>query len=289
MPAARPGPSPSLCERSIGAIWLTSHDSRKPAEEQHFGGPSLGEDLHASVRCWAPLEGRIGIAHQAIQVREVGCRHGENLSVLVDSPPKKFRLPGGRCDVEPPRIAVAADEQIEYGGLRRHRGERSIRAGVLSLEAWWIDALQSGGRTCGPSSRRVPKGAWGSRSSRRTSSSPSSESWLSRLPSSSCAFRSRATEYGRRPSGNACRLRASERGDAASWMKPSRRRQGSRSSMAPSWSRCARMPNAPSRSTSGPQMSRIISTVHWPSTSERRYAARASSGRNGSPSAVLRA
>ncbi len=47
------------------------------------------------------------------------------------------------------------------------------------------------------------------------------------------------------------------------------------------------MPNAPSRSTSGPQMSRIISTVQWPSTSERRYAARASSGRNGSPSAVM--
>src|ERR1019366_670366 len=111
--------------------WLTSHDPRKPAEEQHFGGPSLGEDLHASVRCRTPFEGRIGIPHQAVQVREVGCCHGENLSVLVHSPPKNVGLPRGRCDVEPPGIAFAADEQIEYCGLRRHHGERSIRAGVL--------------------------------------------------------------------------------------------------------------------------------------------------------------
>src|ERR1019366_7453555 len=163
------------------ASWLTSNDPCKPAEEQHFGGPSLGEDLHASVRCQSPVERRTGIPHHAVQVREVGCRHRIDLSPLVHSPPKKFGLPRGRCDVEPPGIAVAADEQIEYRDLQRHRGERSIRAGVLSLEAWWIDALQLGGQTCGPSSRRVPKGAWGSRSSRPTSSSPSSESWSSRL------------------------------------------------------------------------------------------------------------
>jgi hypothetical protein len=86
----------------------------------------LGEDLHASVRCRSPLEGRIGIPHHAVQVREVGCRHGKDLSALVHSPPKNFGRPRGRCDVEPPGIAVAADEQIEYRALRRHRGERSI-------------------------------------------------------------------------------------------------------------------------------------------------------------------
>ncbi len=96
--------------------WLTSHDPRKPAEEQYFGGPSLGEDLHASVRCRSPLEGRIGIPHHAVQVREVGCRHGKDLSALVHSPPKKFGLPRGRCDVESPGIAVAADEQNRVQG-----------------------------------------------------------------------------------------------------------------------------------------------------------------------------
>jgi len=115
-----------MSEGSSGAMRLTSHDPRKPAEEQYFGGPSLGEDLHASVHCRSPLEGRLGIAHQAVQVREVGCRHGEDLSVPVHSPPKKFGLPRGRCDVESPAIAVAADEQIEYTGFRRHHGERSI-------------------------------------------------------------------------------------------------------------------------------------------------------------------
>jgi hypothetical protein len=94
----------------------------------------LGEDLHASVRCRSPVEGRIGVPHHAVQVREVRCRHGKDLSALVHSPPKKFGLPRGRCNVESPGIAVAADEQIEYRALRRHRGERSIRAGVLSLE-----------------------------------------------------------------------------------------------------------------------------------------------------------
>jgi hypothetical protein len=103
--------------------------------------------------------------------------------------------------VEPPACAVAADEQIEYRSLRRHRAERSIRAGVLSREAGWIDALQSAGRTSGSSSRRVPKGAWANRSSRRTSSSPSSESWSSRLPSSSCAFRRASRCRGGRASG----------------------------------------------------------------------------------------
>jgi hypothetical protein len=150
--------------------------------------------------------------YHAVQVREVRCRHGKDLSALVHSPPKKFGLPRGRCYVEPSGIPVAADEQIEYRDLRRHRGERSIRAGVLSLEAGWIDALQSGGRTCGPSSRRMPKGAWANRSSRRTSSSPSAESWSSRLPSSSCAFRVARDRTGTSPAGRCCRLRASERG-----------------------------------------------------------------------------
>jgi len=96
------------------------HHPRKPAEEQ--ADSSLGEDLHASVRCRSPLEGRIGIPHHAVQVREVGCGHGKDLSALVHSPPKKFRLPRGRCDVEPPAVAIAADEHIEYRGLRHHRG-----------------------------------------------------------------------------------------------------------------------------------------------------------------------
>src|ERR1019366_1982421 len=104
-----------------------------------------GEELHASFGCRSPLEGRIGIPHHAVQVREVGCGHGKDLSALVHSPPKNVGLPRGRCDVKPPGIAFAADEQIEYSRLRRHHGERSIRAGLLSLEAGWIDALQSGG------------------------------------------------------------------------------------------------------------------------------------------------
>jgi hypothetical protein len=127
--------------------------------------------------------------HLAVQVREVRCRPGKISPRSSIRRRRKFGLPRGRCNVESRGIAVAADEQIEYRALRRHRGERSIRAGVLSLETWWIDALQSAGRTCGRSSKRVPKGAWGSPSSRRTSSSSSSESWSSRLPSSSCAFR----------------------------------------------------------------------------------------------------
>src|ERR1019366_1129994 len=98
------------------ASWLTSHDPRKPAEEQYFGGPSPGEDLHASVGCRSPVERRTGIPHHAVQVREIGCRHGKDLSALVHSPPKKFGLPRGRCDVEPPAVAVAADEQVEYRG-----------------------------------------------------------------------------------------------------------------------------------------------------------------------------
>jgi hypothetical protein len=53
----------------------------------------------------------------------VGWPHGENLSVLVHSPPKDLGLPRGRCDVEPPGIAIAADEQIEYRGLRRRHTE----------------------------------------------------------------------------------------------------------------------------------------------------------------------
>src|ERR1019366_9762020 len=96
-----------------------------------------GEELHASFGCRSPLEGRIGIPHHAVQVREVGCGHGKDLSALVHSPPKNVGLPRGRCDVKPPGIAFAADEQIEYSRLRRHYGERSIRAGVLSLEAGW--------------------------------------------------------------------------------------------------------------------------------------------------------
>jgi hypothetical protein len=51
----------------------------------------------------------MGIPHQAVQVREVGCCHRKDLSALVHSPPKKFGLPRGRCDVEPPAGAVAAD------------------------------------------------------------------------------------------------------------------------------------------------------------------------------------
>src|ERR1017187_3184239 len=117
--------------------WLTSHDPRKPAEEQYFGGPSLGEELQASFGCRSPLEGRIGIPHHAVQVREIGCRHGKDLSALVHSPPKNVGLPRGRCDVEPPGIAFAADEQIEYSRLRRHYGERSIRVTSRLSRAEW--------------------------------------------------------------------------------------------------------------------------------------------------------
>ncbi len=46
------------------------------------------------------------------------------------------------------------------------------------------------------------------------------------------------------------------------------------------------MPSASSRPSAGTQMSRIVSTVQWPSTSERRYAVRASSGSSRSPSSV---
>jgi hypothetical protein len=59
-----------------------------------------------------------------------------------------------------------------------------------------------------------------------------------------------------------------------------------REQMAPSCSRCPRRPSASSRSNSSPQMSRIVSTVQWPSMSERRYAARALSFSKCKPSTV---
>ncbi len=81
------------------------------------------------------------------------------------------------------------------------------------------------------------------------------------------------------------RPRASERG-AATGRKPSRRVKitkldGSKKEQV------RKDAQRPVSLDSGPQMSRIISTVQRPSTSERRYAARASSGSNGSPSAVM--
>ena len=105
-------------------------------------------------------------------------------------PAEEVRASTRRCNVEAPSIAVATDEQIEYRGLRCHCGERSIRAGVLSPEAGWIDALQSGGRTCGPSSRRVPNGAWGSPPLLKAYFLPRRlrHRRSSRRPSSSCAF-----------------------------------------------------------------------------------------------------
>jgi hypothetical protein len=127
------------CASSIREMGRTSHNPCKPAD-QHFRRPSTGKDLHASVSRRPPLEGRIAIAREAVQVREVGCRHGENLSVFVHSPPKEFGPPRGRCDVEPPGIAVAADEKIEYRSLRRHHGDRSI--GAASFR--W----RRGGSTC---------------------------------------------------------------------------------------------------------------------------------------------
>jgi hypothetical protein len=84
--AKRSGPWAGL------ASLLGLDETLKPDEQGH-GRSSLGLNLDAPVSGRTPLEGRIDVPHESVEVFDVGLRDGKNLSVLVHPVAEETWLP----------------------------------------------------------------------------------------------------------------------------------------------------------------------------------------------------
>jgi hypothetical protein len=104
----------------VGVASLLGLDNPLKPDEQGHGRSSLGQNLDAPVTRRTPLEGRVEVPHETVEVIDVGPGHGKNLTTLVHPIPDESRLPRGGRDVEPPSIAMAADENVEAGRFRDH-------------------------------------------------------------------------------------------------------------------------------------------------------------------------